>query len=494
MCNRDFADSTQPTRNSTRWGGGNLMKESDRDYLDRITQVAYERYVAGSAAQDVPTLTIVPTPLTRQQTYELLERRLNYVAIFGAESIYFQDTVHALATDSSESGRVNVLGAHIDWISPDSASIRRALAVDKDGLVKEVAFEEPVPIHTVQILHLPIKHERQLHRKLSIRFRDSGIPQINPYEGGSERADDKAWTHSLWDQYGQNIVSPGYVLIPQHSSPEEIAEKLKAFIQNAQKLDLVVQPNRGTEGRKVEKFSVGTGLIRFAVLDETIWPEFQIPPNPPLAKGGNFRIASIVNPNRIRPESPVVRYIKDHILPEDDAIVREQRGNVRYMDSSSGSFLNVVFRINVAWNGSEFVAESGYAQMAEDEGTFPASRGRGGSIIDINDALANLHYQADGGWIRLIPADQDVAAMKTAAINAAYGLNAGLDLDRYLKFVGIDILLEAEHRGVNVVNVIPVVLEANPRPAGLSQSSEIMGVSARKPHARVSREIFRSEK
>ena len=431
------------------------MKESDRDYLDRITQVAYERYAAGSVAQDVPTSIIVPTPLTRQQTYELLERRLNYVAIFGAESIYFQDTVHALATDSSESGRVNVLGAHIDWISPDSASIRRALAVDKDGLVKEVAFEEPVPIHVVQILHLPIKHERQLHRKLSIRFRDSGIPQINPYEGGSERADDKAWTHSLWVQYGQNIVSPGYVLIPQHNSLEEIAGKLNAFIQNAQKLDLVVQPNRGTEGRKVEKFATGTGL---------------------------------------KPQSPIVRYIKDHILPEDDAIVRERRGNVRYMDSSSDSFLNVAFRINVAWNGSEFVAESGYAQIAKDEETFPASRGRGGSIIDINYALANLYYQTDGGWIRLIPADQDVAAMRTAAINAAYGLNAGLDLDRYLKFVGIDILLEAEHTGVNVVNVIPVVLEANPRPAGLSQSSEIIGVSARKPHPRVSTEIFRSEK
>jgi hypothetical protein len=428
------------------------MKESDRDYLNRIAQVAHERHAAESVARDVPTLTIVPTPLTRRQTYELLESRLNYVVIFGAESIYFQDTIHALAADSSDSGRVNVLGAHIDWISPDGASIKRAFAVDKDGLVKEVAFEEPVSIHIVQILHLPIKHEHQLHRKLSIHFRDRGIPQINPYEGGSERADDKAWTHALWDQYGRNIVSPGYVLIPQHSSPEEIAGKLNAFIRGAYKSDLVVQPNRGTEGCKVEKFAIGTDL---------------------------------------KPQSPVVRYIKDHILPEDDAIVREQRGNVRCKDSSSGSLLNVVFRINVAWNGSEFIAESGYAQMAKDEETFPASRGRGGSIIDINDALANLHYQADGRWIRLIPADQDVAAMKTAAIDASYGLNAGLDLDMYLKFVGIDILLEAEYTEMNAVNILPVVLEANPRPAGLSQSSEIIGVSARKPHPRVSTEIFR---
>jgi hypothetical protein len=430
------------------------MKQSDRDYLNRVAQVAHERHTAESVAQDVPTVTIVPTPLTRQQAYELLESRLNYVVIFGAESIYFQDTVHALATDSSDSGIANVLGAHFDWISPNSTDISRALAVDKDGLVKEMAFEEPVTIHVVQILHLPIKHERQLHRRLSIWFRDRGIPQINPYEGGSERADDKAWTHALWDQYGRNISSPGYVLIPQHSSLEEIAGKLNAFIQNAHKSDLVVQPNGGTEGCKVERFAIGTGL---------------------------------------KPQSPIVKYIKDHILPEDDAIVRERRGNVRYKDNLSDSFLNVALRINVAWNGSEFVAESGYAQMAKDEGTFPASRGRGGSIIDINDALANLYYQADGRWIRLIPADQDVAAMRTAAINAACGLNAGLDLDRYLKFVGIDLLLEAEATETNEVKVIPVVLEANPRPAGLSQSSEIIGVSTRKPRPRVSKEIFRSE-
>ncbi len=40
-------------------------------------------------------------------------------------------------------------------------------------------------------------------------------------------------------------------------------------------------------------------LIRFVVSDETIWAEFQIPPHPPLAKGGNLRIVSIVTPNLI---------------------------------------------------------------------------------------------------------------------------------------------------------------------------------------------------
>ena len=80
--------------------------------------------------------------------------------------------------------------------------------------------------------------------------------------------------------------------------------------------------------------------------------------------------------------------------------------------------------------------------------------------------------------------------MKTAAISAAYALNAGLDVEDYLKLMGIDILLEVEQSGANIVNVVPVVLEVNPRPAGLSHSAEIIGISDKKPVPRISMEIF----
>ncbi len=45
--------------------------------------------------------------------------------------------------------------------------------------------------------------------------------------------------------------------------------------------------------------NVTRSIIRLVVSDEIIRAECQIPPNPPLAKGGNFRIVSIVTPNRI---------------------------------------------------------------------------------------------------------------------------------------------------------------------------------------------------
>lgn len=426
-------------------------------YLDRVAQVAYERYTARCIAEDVPTMIIVPDPLTQRQVDELIGHRPNYALVFGAESIYFQDTVHALATDAHCFEGVNVLGVHMDWLSADGAGAKRAIAMDTYGLVKEFAFHELVPIHITQILHLPLKGERQLHRDLSTRFRDRGIPQINPYADSSERADDKAHTHALWEQYGRGIVCPKYALIPRGSSPDRITERLRAFVEDAGLSDVVVQPNKGTEGYRVERFHIE----------------------------GNF--------------SPIVKYIEEQVLPEDDAIVRERRGNIKFgkipLNPSfpKGTFrpLNVTFRVNVAWSGSEFVAESGYAQVAKDEETFPASRGRGGAIVDINEALAALHYLKNGKWSRFIPVDEDIKAMKTAAINAAYALNAGLDTENYLKCMGIDILLEVKATGAGAVDVIPVVLEANPRPAGLSHSSEIVGISHKKPQQRISAELFK---
>jgi len=208
--------------------------------------------------------------------------------------------------------------------------------------------------------------------------------------------------------------------------------------------DVVVQPNKGTEGYRVETFRIEA--------DNTT----------------------------------IVKYIEEQVLPADDAIVRERRGNVKYGKIP----LNVTFRVNVAWNGLKFVAESGYAQVSKDEKTCPASRGRGGSIVDINEALANLYYLKNGKWSRFIPVDEDVEAMKIAATNAAYALNAGLSGENYLKHMGIDVLLEVEPVGMSVVNVIPVVLEANPRPAGLSHSSEIVGISPKAPQQRISMGLF----
>jgi len=442
ISDRDYLDSVKPETFLNMLMSLEKDIPLSQDYLNRIAQVAYERYKARNIEQDIPPLAILPDSVTAKEVRKILGDRINYALVFGAESVYFQDTVHALSVDSRGLDGPNILGVHTDWLSADGQRFRRAMLVDETGSVIEMAFQRPVAINVVQILHLPLKNEMQIHRKLSRLFQNNGILQINPYHGGSERGDDKSWSHELWSQHRSEI--PRYVLIPRGSSSEQILDLLGNFIGQIKVSSVVVQPNKGTEGRKVKKFDNISQLC-----------------------------------------GPVVKYIENQILPEDDAIIREKRGNVRYKAPSDFP-VNITFRINVAWNGWEFVAESGYAQIAKDKDTFPASRGRDGKIIGINDAFNCLYYQKGGEWIRLILADADIEAIKMAAVKAATSLNSGLKIEDYLKHLGVDIILEVKEN-----DIIPVVLEANSRPAGLSYSCEIVGISAKKPRLGISSEIFR---
>ncbi len=409
----------------------------DHDYIIRIAQVGYERHIGIINGYNPPYLIIKENAINKDK---ILGDRLNFVIIFGAESIYFQDTISAITLDNLRCGNVvNVLGARIEWLSNDYKYITRALLVDETGIPKEIAFNEPVPINIVQILHLPIKHEIYIHKELSRRFHEANIYQINPYENASERADNKSHTHKLL--YKHNITSPDHIIIPKNTSSQYITSILKSF----NKSSLVVLPNKGTEGQKVEKFDLPG--------------------------------------NEITENIPIVRYIRDEILPYDDAIIREMRGNVRYFNGSE--YLNITFRINVFWNGIKFIAESGYAQLAKNEYTFPASRGRGGSIIDINKAFGKLYYLKDNTWKKLILLEEDIYRIKFLAENSAKVINEGLDKKNFLKAMGIDIVFEVDEV------IKPIVLEINSRPAGLSYSSEITGTPEQPSVLMVSTELFK---
>jgi len=409
----------------------------DYYYIRRVAQVGFERHLGIIKGYEPPYLVIKGNAVSK---HEILSDRPNFVIVFGAESIYFQDTISAIALDNLRCGNiVNVLGAHIEWLSSDYRYINRALLVDKTGIVKEVAFKEPIPINIVQILHLPLEHEIYIHKKLSEYFYEANIYQINPYENSSERADDKSQTHELL--YKHNIKSPDHILIRKNTSSRYIISILKDFNKGS----LVVLPNKGTEGQKVEKFD-------------------------------------LPNNKEITENSPIIKYLQDEILPYDDALIRETRGNVRYFNGCE--YLNVTFRINVFWNGNRFVSESGYAQLAKDENTFPASRGRGGTIIDINRAFGSLFYFEDNIWKKLILSEGDIDKIKLLAERSAFAINDGLDAKKLLKAMGVDIILEVRE------GVIPIILEINPRPAGLSHSFKITGVYGQSSALMVSTALF----
>lgn len=389
---------------------------TDEELLGSVVDAAAERWRVGP---DAPVQCIRPRALDPCQVGALLDDGINLGLIFGAENILFQDTVHALQTDETRSRgareqRVNVLGVHTSWLTADYAAAKRSLLVDGDGRVKEVRFEQPVGLDLVFVLHLPRDGEQALHRCISAQFERLGMLQINPYVA-SARADDKAETYRLWARAMPAIDSPTAVCVPPGGQVADALGKIAGcpFV--------FVQPNRGSEGRSVARFSTDDG-------------------------------------------KEIERFIAQEIWPHDDALLREERGTLRY--GSGHGYLHFALRVNVAWNGADFVAESGFGQLAAHPEHPVASRSRGGTMVPPYDALGHLYGPQKGRWRRHVLGPSDLARIKATAAGAARALNMGLQEREYLKLVGVDLLLETDARG----GIVPIALDANPRAAGLAQS------------------------
>jgi len=398
---------------------------SDDDYRTRLLEVALERLRVGP---DAPALRIAPKP--RQAT----ALGINFALVFGAEATLFQDTVIALQTDETASradgdAKVNVLGVHHSWLG-EGMRARRALIADHSGRACEVAFSEPQPVQVVETLHLPRRTEKDLHRQISTACARTHIPEVNPYETASERADDKMQTAELWcsfrDADGSSLETPLARLVPRRASRDAVAAAARQLLNGRATAEVVVQPNHGTEGWLVEAGQVSA----------------------------------------VDPDVMGVAQLAEMILPHDEVLIREARGNVRF--EKNGERRRIAFRINVACDGDRFVAESGFAQVAPDATTFAASRGRGGEIVALDEALRSLCCDDVSGWHRVVPTASDLEAICAAASRAAVALNSGLRAERFLKHMGIDMVLEAHASGVT-----PVLLEANARPAGLASSRKI---------------------
>ena len=427
---------------------------SNPRFMERIAEVAVERIRCWPEA---PLLRIRPEALSGVEAKRMLQG-LNFGIIYGAESILFQDTILAYQTDEACSrlgeSKINVLGVHYDWLTDDGRALRSML-VDSSWRVMEVEFEEPVRLSIIQVLHLPSVGEKEIHRKITNLFESLKIPQVNPY-GSSQRADDKFLTHRLWSGIDDEIKSPLYALIPRGKSLEEALDLLLSFARKVgeargrRRVNVFVQPNTGTEGRQVERFTIDTLM------------------------------------EHIEGSGDVANHLAT-ILKGDDALLREERGNVIFKRPSepSTSFRYISFRVNVAWDGSRFVAESGYAQISEGPSSPVASRSRGGEIISLNEAFKNLYYRDRGGLSRLKPNLNLISMIKRTGEAAAEKLNAELSPEDYLKMVGIDFLLEVEGKDVK-----PVLLEANPRPAGLTFSVSLNEALNNHPRLMISHAIF----
>ncbi|MBN1900285.1 hypothetical protein JW926_03050 [Candidatus Sumerlaeota bacterium] len=401
-------------------------------YMEKVVRLAYNKRLAG---RDSPSLRISPNKMDSAQFSEAI----NLGLIFGSEPFSFQDTLHCWHIDEAKSFTsnntsfhpVNVMGVHYEWLTGDLKA-SRALIVDEGSLVKEVDFNDPAGLDVVHITELPLAGERSLHQKLSRAFSERNIAQIDPYPP-SVCADDKFCAYKKLISRGIN--TPHAFLLPRNKSysdykkfMERIWEEIKQTYGN-NPITLFVQPDHGTEGRMVEAFDLcencdGESLLRH------------------ITKTGE----------------------------RDEALLRVKKGNVRYCKEKDKGYRNIVFRINVAWNGIRYIAQSGFAQVAPHENNPVASRGRGGSIIDIHEALENIFFmnKDSKSWGKVFVKKMDVDEMKHAAEQAAGALDEEFADDDKLKLLGVDVLLEYKDE-----HIIPCILEINPRLAGLNHSASI---------------------
>lgn len=244
--------------------------------------------------------------------------------------------------------------------------------------------------------------------------------QVNPWPP-SALADDKAATLAGWTDLGLDV--PPFQLI----EPED-RMALRRFA--ARFPEVVLKPNMGTEGQEVSYLRRSD-----PGMDRLLTDRFE----------------------RCRRRGAV--------------IVQQRRDGVLYRDPQKGSCHTLALRLNVSFDGCRCRLTSGFAQIgAHADG--PASCGRGGRIEPIHRVLS--HLVARGDRSRPIPGpDAATWADLTEQAELAATLFDGLWL------TGLDVLLDLAPGG----RIVPVFLEANPRPAGLCRSRLLAGLPSSEDRA-----------
>ncbi len=231
--------------------------------------------------------------------------------------------------------------------------------------------------------------------------------QLNPYVPSS-LADDKAATLAGWVELG--IEVPAFAKLAAGD-----VEGAWRFLKTHG--EVVVKPNQSTEGDGVAYFEFGQDrhAEAFALHLESCWHQ-------------------------------------------GDALAQQRRDGLLFRDSHNGTWHNLSLRLNLAFDGHRYQVESGYAQLAADT-SHAASRSLGGRIVSLLEILDGLFPRTDQDGTKISLTTSDWIRLCGQATLAASLFNG-------LLLLGLDVLLDLDADG----RILPVFLEANPRPAGLCHS------------------------
>ena len=384
---------------------------SSKVYQQRLIDLALATLFSRNLA---PELCLEPEAWPSNKCKSTFQDSRNHAIIF-ADSIMFHHEYYPLAVDAyvRDSQDSGVTRTHVLGVHVDWISA--------DGMIKRILFldVESGCLRETDLAFPLLPDSVQFHslgkneRKLHQDWSAAfSCPQVNPY-AQSSLADDKAATLMAWESMGVEI--PAFVKLVE--SDFESAWRFVGAYR-----EIVAKPNQSTEGDRVAYFNVGQHNFKtaFAKHLEACWVH-------------------------------------------GDAIIQERRDGLIFVDARSGAQHNLVLRLNLSFDGSRYQVESGYVQLSVDT-EHPAASSQGGRIASPMEILGNLSSRTNPASPIFRIESQDWRRICDQAVWAA-------SLFRGLMLVGIDVLLDVDLDG----KIMPVFLEANPRPAGLCHSHLVDG-------------------
>ncbi|MBI1387532.1 MAG: hypothetical protein GC154_03695 [bacterium] len=317
----------------------------------------------------------------------------------------------ALADHGLHQAERRVMAVHESWLT-DSFQARRGIFYDLDrDVLIETDFEPPAPLASVQFLCMT----PGVHRRMSRRAVEARVFQVNSFDA-SDRMDDKYACFQRWRE--MDVLTPDAALIASKdaASQDALREALAALTAGrAEKRTVVVQPNRGTEGRGVRVFHGPGGVDDFILA------------NPDLA-------AHVIE-----------------IARGDDVLLREGIEGARAGCSPGGEM--VCFDVRMYCAHGE--AESGFFQLAP-AASLIASPSRGGRIVEWKPGTVLKGFTGETA-IEIRPGGEYWRFIRAAAERAAAAFPEVL-------MAGIDLRLGPPREDGEPFSVW--ALDINPRPAG----------------------------
>ncbi|MGR8935490.1 MAG: hypothetical protein ACU837_14025 [Gammaproteobacteria bacterium] len=375
-------------------------------YRRRLIDLALEAVISEPLA---PELCVKFASSSAQEISAALPGHWNHAVIFTAP-LCFTHELYPLAVDAYAHDTERFGHPRTNVVAAHSDWL------NGDGQLKRILFPDFDSERFVETdLDTPLRPDsvqflclgRDERQKHAALSQQFACRQFNP-ASAAEAADDKAAVLAAWAAMGLNV--PAWRRI----APGDLATALQFLERFA---EIVVKPGCGTEGKQVAFFRRADAQAE-AALQEHL----------------------------------------QHCWAQGDAIALQRRDGICFRDPLSGSKQTLALRLNIAYDGERYCLESAYAQVGRDEQS-PAACGRGGGIVSVNAALSCLVYRQAHGAPALLFDSEDWRRIRAHAECAA-GLFKGLML------MGLDVILDHD----SDAKIVPVLLEANPRPAGLSHS------------------------